>query len=177
MSKSGLSLQWIQFNKFAAGYMDYYTAQLSKTFFVADEAIITAWKKVEDGYYLHSQTTNWNNLNREFSMYDGYLKTSRIFHRDNQTVTRSNIHHYHMRAAMVRHMAYVHRTYSLCSERKASWDKINPVVELIERHKYDEAWAILYPEMNWLYQKPRRERVDNVERVTLEQWFFESDAA
>lgn len=178
MSKSGLSLNWIYTNKFASGYMDYYTAQLSGMFFVADETLITAWKKVEEGYYLHSQTTTWKNMSREFSVYDGYFKNKRIFKSDNQTVTRSNIYYYHCNAALVRNMAHLHRTFSLCNEqRRASWNKINPIIELIQKHKYDEAKAILLPEMDWLLQKPRIGRPDKVERVTLEQWFIDSDAA
>lgn len=175
MNKPGLSLNWINTNKFAAGHMDFYTAQLRGMFFVADENLITAWKKVEDGHYLHFQTTTWRDLNREFSVYDGYFATRRIFKSDNQTVTRSNIYYYHWSAAMVRLLAYNYRIYSLCKERK--WDKINAVSELILKHKYDEAKAILLPEMDWLLMKPRIGRPDKVERVTLEQWFFDSDAA
>ncbi len=171
-----LPLNWIKKNMFKNNYMNFFTAKQNGQFYVADEYLISAWKKVDDRIFKHVQSATWKTLDKEFHVYDNKLAKRCIFRRDNETVTRSNIYIYHFNAALVMRTAYIYRSYSGCTMNGA-WRKAREIERLLVFHQYDEAKAILMPEMMQMLKLPASGPAMKTEAMNILDWCAEMNAA
>lgn len=171
-----LSLNWIKKNTFNKEYMSFFTAKQCGHLYVADEYLISSWKKVNEGLYRHVQSATWKTLDREFNVYDSKLSQRFIFLRDNETVINSNIYVYHFNAALVMRTAYIYRSYSGCTTNGA-WRKVREIERLLVLHQYDEAKAILMPEMMQMLKLPVSRPAMKTEAMNILDWCAEMNAA